>query len=271
VLDGRTSSPFPIGTAGDLTTQHSGRLATLKVGGLSLKPSGNPATLKAGISTVERLGLLALVTACDSTIEQSGPLATLMVGVSAIGALRGLEPQRSRDPSGAQFKRLTIQTRKHPITQPENIFLTYSNLRLHLSAQIHAIRCGLRVIAKPTLIEFWESRKGDSWQAEQDLTVWYKLATKASWKDFAALKQTFGSADQFGNCVVFDVGGNRYRLIGRVKYGSINYDAGKIFVLKVMDHKEYDKQAWKKQCGCKSPPPQSKSKPKKSAPEGRDK
>lgn len=34
----------------------------------------------------------------------------------------------------------------------------------------------------------------------------------------AVPKQTFGSADQVGNCVVFDVGSNRYRLIGRVLY-----------------------------------------------------
>ena len=98
-----------------------------------------------------------------------------------------------------------------------------------------------------------------------------------------ALRQTFGSADQVGNCVVFDVGNNRYRLIGRVKYGTINYRAGMIFILKVMDHQEYDNKLWIEQCGCRSHPPtsrarakriadqQSKSKPRTATPARRDK
>ena len=131
--------------------------------------------------------------------------------------------------------------------------------------------CALRVIKRPTLAQFWESRKEDSRQAEQDLTAWYKIAKKAAWKDFGALKQTFGSADQVGNCVVFDVGNNRYRLIGQVKYGSINPKMGILFVRKVMDHKEYDKKLWVKQCGCLAQPRQSKAKPRKITPKGRDK
>lgn len=108
----------------------------------------------------------------------------------------------------------------------------------------------MRVIAKSRLREFWESRKHDAAQAEKDLSAWYKLARGADWNHFAQLKQTFGSADQVGNCVVFDIGNNRYRLIGRV-----NYRAGIVYVLKVMDHAEYDKKLWPGQCGCHKPPP----------------
>jgi mRNA interferase HigB len=127
----------------------------------------------------------------------------------------------------------------------------------------------LRVIKRPTLDEFWKSRKDDSRQAKRDLDAWYKLAKKAGWKDFGTLKQTFGSADQVGNCVVFNVGGNRYRLIGRIKYGSINHRAGMLFILKVMDHKEYDKKLWVEQCGCLTPRPQSKPKAEEMTPKGR--
>jgi hypothetical protein len=49
--------------------------------------------------------------------------------------------------------------------------------------------------------------------------------------------------------VVFDVGNNRYRLIGRVFYPY------KLYVLRVMDHQEYSRNAWAKQCGCHNPPP----------------
>jgi mRNA interferase HigB len=114
-------------------------------------------------------------------------------------------------------------------------------------------RCGLRVLSKPALVKFWESRKGDSREAKRDLTVWHTEAKNANWKDFGSLKQTFGSADQVGNCVVFDVGNNRYRLIGR-----INYRYGMLYVLTVMDHKEYDKGLWIELCGCNTPPPKPK-------------
>jgi mRNA interferase HigB len=120
----------------------------------------------------------------------------------------------------------------------------------------------LRVFKKPTPVQFWKSRKSDAQHAERDLTTWYNIAKKAGWKDFGALKQTFGSADQVGSCVVFDVGNNRYRLIGRVKYGTINYRAGMIFVLRVMDHQEYDHKLWIEQCKCRNHPPTSKSKAK---------
>ena len=108
----------------------------------------------------------------------------------------------------------------------------------------------MRVISKRRLREFWQSRKRDAGVAERDLAAWYKLARSAAWGNFGALKQTFGSADQVGNCVVFDVGNNRFRLIGRVNYGR-----GIIYVLRVMDHAEYDKQRWVDDCGCHKPPP----------------
>ncbi|RLS42084.1 MAG: type II toxin-antitoxin system HigB family toxin [Planctomycetota bacterium] len=89
------------------------------------------------------------------------------------------------------------------------------------------------------------------------LSAWYKIASKAEWANFARLKQTFGSADQVGNGVVFDVGSNRYRLIGRVLYPH------KLSVLRVMDHEEYDRASWASQCGCHSPPPKSRTPPPK--------
>jgi len=121
------------------------------------------------------------------------------------------------------------------------------------------------VIAKSHLRRFWESRKEDSEVARRDLLTWFKLAESADWANFGALKQTFGSADQVGNCVIFDVGNNRFRLIGRVFYA-----AGKLYVLKVMDHQEYDKGRWIDDCGCYEPPPRKPPRVKESrAPEAR--
>ena len=111
----------------------------------------------------------------------------------------------------------------------------------------------MRVISNRRLREFWESRTADSQAAERALSAWRKLTERADWPNFGALKRTFGSADQVGNCVVFDVGNNRYRLIGRVFYAK-----GIIYVLKVMDHAQYDKRRWVDECGCHEPPPKRK-------------
>lgn len=108
----------------------------------------------------------------------------------------------------------------------------------------------MRIISRRRLREFWESRRNDADMSKRDLSSWYKLAKNADWTNFAELRQTFGSADQVGNCIVFDVGNNRYRLIGRINYARAIVD-----VLKVMDHAEYDKNRWVDDCGCHKPPP----------------
>jgi mRNA interferase HigB len=102
------------------------------------------------------------------------------------------------------------------------------------------------VISKARLRAFWQARKADSTIAERD----FKLAANAQWANFAQLKQTFGSADLVGDCVVFDVGNNRFRLIGRV-----NFPKGILYILKAMDHAEYDKGLWVTDCGCHEPRP----------------
>jgi mRNA interferase HigB len=142
----------------------------------------------------------------------------------------------------------------------------YRDLRLLFLLGVVALadRWCVRVISKRRLREFWQARKSDAASAQRDLSVWYKLAKNADWDNFAALRQTFGSADQVGNCVVFDVGNNRFRLIGRV-----NYRRGIIYVLGVMDHIEYDKKRWVDDCGCHKPPPKKPAVAKKPSPKGK--
>jgi mRNA interferase HigB len=121
----------------------------------------------------------------------------------------------------------------------------------------------VRIISKKRLEQFWESRKGDSAIAERDFTAWLKLAKGANWSNFGSLKQTFRSADQVGNCVVFDVGNKRWRLITRV-----NYQSGIIFILKPLDHSEFDKSHWVDDCGCHQPAPKRPATAKKATSNG---
>ncbi|MFB9950301.1 type II toxin-antitoxin system HigB family toxin [Rhizobium puerariae] len=96
----------------------------------------------------------------------------------------------------------------------------------------------MNVIAKSALVNFWNTLpKGVPREtAEAAMTEWYATASKASWSNFSELKKTFNSADiVVGNKVIFDVGGNKYRIVGLVAFRS-----KRIYVLFVGTHAQYD-------------------------------
>ncbi|MGM0783325.1 MAG: type II toxin-antitoxin system HigB family toxin [Pseudomonadota bacterium] len=74
----------------------------------------------------------------------------------------------------------------------------------------------MRVIAKRTLREFWEKGHGD---AQRPLTEWYNMMLKATWKTPQELKADIRTASILkGGRVVFDIGGNKYRVIVSIRY-----------------------------------------------------
>jgi len=100
------------------------------------------------------------------------------------------------------------------------------------------IEVRMNVIAKSALVHFWSTLpKGSPREtAEAAMTEWYATASKASWGSFSELKKTFNSADIVaGNKVIFDVGGNKYRIVGLVAFRS-----KRIYVLFVGTHAQYD-------------------------------
>jgi mRNA interferase HigB len=103
----------------------------------------------------------------------------------------------------------------------------------------------VRVIAKARLKQFWESI--DHEESQGPLQAWYTHVSKkaVAWRSWADVKAAFGNASLVGNCVVFNIGGNKYRLVTRILYAS-----QKAFILKVMTHKEYHEDKCKKECGC---------------------
>lgn len=92
----------------------------------------------------------------------------------------------------------------------------------------------MNVIAKRTLIQFWTRHP----QAEGPLTAWYALASKANWDGPQDVKAQFGANVDFvaDNRVIFDIAGNKYRLILRISYV---YKAALIKF--VGTHAEYDR------------------------------
>lgn len=107
----------------------------------------------------------------------------------------------------------------------------------------------MRIISISRLREFWTNQHGD---AEGPLRAWHTHVSHRSvaWHSWGDVKIDVATASIVGNCVVFNVGGNKFRLITRVLYPS-----QKVFILKVMTHREYGKETWKEQCGCFEPPP----------------
>lgn len=100
----------------------------------------------------------------------------------------------------------------------------------------------MRVISLKLLRKFWE-RYSD---AEEPLRRWYKTATAASWKNLKEVRQTYPHADGVENeqgetLTVFNVGGNKYRLVTRIRY-----DYQLINVRCVLTHRAYDEGNWRK-------------------------
>jgi mRNA interferase HigB len=92
----------------------------------------------------------------------------------------------------------------------------------------------VQVIAKRTLREFWLRHPA----AEVPLKLWYARAMRARWVRPADLKDQFGTTVDFvgGNRAIFDIGGNKYRLVVKIDYG-----VGLVLIRFVGVHAAYDR------------------------------
>jgi mRNA interferase HigB len=90
----------------------------------------------------------------------------------------------------------------------------------------------MRIVARRTIREFWECHP----DVEQSLRAWYYDAKRAVWKSPADIKRTYANASLLGeHRVVFNIKGNRYRLVA-----AINYPFQICYIRFVGTHKEYD-------------------------------
>ena len=99
----------------------------------------------------------------------------------------------------------------------------------------------MNVIAPRTLRAFWKLHP----HAKVPLRAWLSLFQKNRYETFDAIKDVFSSADvvkakDSQNLVVFNIGGNKYRLIT-----FISYKAQRIYIRKILTHEKYD--LWNKQ------------------------
>jgi mRNA interferase HigB len=95
------------------------------------------------------------------------------------------------------------------------------------------VTANMQVIAKKVLRDFWARHN----QAEGPLAAWYLEVSKAHWAGPADIKAKFRSADFVGdNRVIFDIGGNKYRLVVHV-----SYKFRRVLIKFVGTHTEYDR------------------------------
>lgn len=94
----------------------------------------------------------------------------------------------------------------------------------------------MHVISRKALREFLERYPN----SESPLLRWYKIVRETDLDSFQDLRQTFPSADLVGRLVVFNIGGNNYRLIA-----SIHFNRRKLYIRHVLTHEEHDRGAWK--------------------------
>ncbi len=91
----------------------------------------------------------------------------------------------------------------------------------------------VQIIARRTLREFWEKHP----RAEMPLRTWFATVSRARWVGPADIRAAFGSVDFVAdNRVIFDICGNKFRLIARV-----SYMYGRVLVKFVGTHAEYDR------------------------------
>ncbi len=102
----------------------------------------------------------------------------------------------------------------------------------------------MRVISPKTLREFWQQHP----DAQNPLQSWLTVARCARWRNLAEARHDWPSADETRDVAsgkpvtIFNVGGNKYRLIAGVHYNRLI-----VFTLRVMTHAEYSKDRWKEQ------------------------
>lgn len=90
----------------------------------------------------------------------------------------------------------------------------------------------MRVIAKRTLREYWERHP----DAEGPLRSWHEETKRARWETPQQIKEQFGSASILkGGRVVFNIGGNKYRLVV-----AMDYERQACFIKFIGTHSAYD-------------------------------
>ncbi|HLI34594.1 MAG TPA: type II toxin-antitoxin system HigB family toxin [Terriglobia bacterium] len=95
----------------------------------------------------------------------------------------------------------------------------------------------MRIIGRKVMEKF----KRDHADARSSLDNWYRVVSSREWNNFAELRQVFPTADMVDSRLVFNIGGNKYRLIA-----DVNFRVRTLLVREVLTHSQYDRGGWKR-------------------------
>ena len=94
----------------------------------------------------------------------------------------------------------------------------------------------MHIITRKRLLDFGRKHP----EASLSLDAWFRIVKNTEISNFAELRKIFPSADKVGRFTVFNIGGNKIRLIS-----AIHYNTQCLYIRHVLTHKEYDKEKWK--------------------------
>jgi len=100
----------------------------------------------------------------------------------------------------------------------------------------------MHLISRKMLLEFTVKHP----EAREPLRRWWRICKRNNFSSFAELKNTFSTADMVERCVIFNIGGGKYRLIVRV-----NFSANRMWIKYILPHKEYEKLNLKEDEKCR--------------------
>jgi len=96
----------------------------------------------------------------------------------------------------------------------------------------------LIIITRKRLLEFGEKHP----DAILALDHWYRTAKHNDFASFSELRAAFSRVDQVGRLAVFNIGGNKARLIAYIVYKE-----KRIYIRHILTHNEYDEGKWKEE------------------------
>jgi len=94
----------------------------------------------------------------------------------------------------------------------------------------------MHIITRKRILEFGKNHSGSS----ESLDRWYRIVKRSSFNSFPDLRKSFPQADQVGRLTVFNISGNKFRLIAFIVYAT-----KRIYIRHILTHPEYDKGNWK--------------------------
>lgn len=96
----------------------------------------------------------------------------------------------------------------------------------------------LNVVSKRGLLQLLKSKHRD---VVDEVVSWWKVAHSAEWRSLRDVRDHFADADQVGAVLIFNIAGNRFRLIVTAAYAY-----RKLYVKSLLTHKDHDRGEWKK-------------------------